>query len=206
MFAIYAFCRKVDDIADDGVGTRAERHDEAGQLARRSRRALCRRSRRRRPRSWRPRWRAMACARKISSPSSTAWTWTWPRISSRPISPRSIFIATGWRARWGGFRSRCSAWTRGRASSWRIIWAGRCSSPTSCATSTRTPPSAGSICRANIWTRPDSQSLDPETVIVRSARSTRSAARWPRWRIDHYDKAQRDPGGAAQGPHRARRA
>jgi phytoene synthase len=27
MFAIYAFCRKADDIADDGVGTRAERHD-----------------------------------------------------------------------------------------------------------------------------------------------------------------------------------
>jgi len=27
MFAIYAFCRAVDDIADDGVGTRAERHD-----------------------------------------------------------------------------------------------------------------------------------------------------------------------------------
>jgi phytoene synthase len=26
MFAIYAFCRKVDDIADDGVGTREERH------------------------------------------------------------------------------------------------------------------------------------------------------------------------------------
>ena len=22
MFAIYAFCRKVDDIADDGIGTR----------------------------------------------------------------------------------------------------------------------------------------------------------------------------------------
>jgi squalene synthase HpnD len=27
MFAIYAFCRKVDDIADDGVGTRLERHE-----------------------------------------------------------------------------------------------------------------------------------------------------------------------------------
>lgn len=27
MFAIYAFCRRVDDIADDGVGTRAERRD-----------------------------------------------------------------------------------------------------------------------------------------------------------------------------------
>jgi phytoene synthase len=31
MFAIYAFCRKVDDIADDGVGTRAERHDKLEQ-------------------------------------------------------------------------------------------------------------------------------------------------------------------------------
>jgi phytoene synthase len=27
MFAIYAFCRAVDDIADDGIGTRAQRHD-----------------------------------------------------------------------------------------------------------------------------------------------------------------------------------
>jgi presqualene diphosphate synthase len=27
MFAIYAFCRRVDDIADDGLGTRAERRD-----------------------------------------------------------------------------------------------------------------------------------------------------------------------------------
>lgn len=28
MFAIYAFCRKVDDIADDGLGTRPERHEK----------------------------------------------------------------------------------------------------------------------------------------------------------------------------------
>ena len=27
MFAIYAFCRKVDNIADNGIGTRPERHD-----------------------------------------------------------------------------------------------------------------------------------------------------------------------------------
>lgn len=27
MFAIYAFCRKVDNIVDDGIGTRPERHD-----------------------------------------------------------------------------------------------------------------------------------------------------------------------------------
>ena len=31
MFAIYAFCRKVDDIADDGIGTRAERHQKMEQ-------------------------------------------------------------------------------------------------------------------------------------------------------------------------------
>lgn len=31
MFAIYAFCRKVDDIADDGVGTRTERHEKLEQ-------------------------------------------------------------------------------------------------------------------------------------------------------------------------------
>jgi phytoene synthase len=31
MFAIYAFCRKADDIADDGVGTRAERHAKLDQ-------------------------------------------------------------------------------------------------------------------------------------------------------------------------------
>ena len=29
MFAIYAFCRKADDIADDGVGTRSERHERS---------------------------------------------------------------------------------------------------------------------------------------------------------------------------------
>ena len=31
MFAIYAFCRKVDDIADDGVGTRGQRHEKLEQ-------------------------------------------------------------------------------------------------------------------------------------------------------------------------------
>jgi phytoene synthase len=31
MFAIYAFCRKVDDIADDGLGTRGERHEKLEQ-------------------------------------------------------------------------------------------------------------------------------------------------------------------------------
>ena len=31
MFAIYAFCRKVDDIADDGIGTRGQRHEKLEQ-------------------------------------------------------------------------------------------------------------------------------------------------------------------------------
>ena len=31
MFAIYAFCRKVDDIADDGIGTRVQRHEKLEQ-------------------------------------------------------------------------------------------------------------------------------------------------------------------------------
>ena len=31
MFAIYAFCRAVDDIADDGIGTRHERHEALEQ-------------------------------------------------------------------------------------------------------------------------------------------------------------------------------
>ena len=43
-----------------------------------------------------------------------------------PIWPRWIFIATGWPARWGGCRSRCSAWTKAPASRWPIIWGGRC--------------------------------------------------------------------------------
>jgi phytoene synthase len=34
MFAIYAFCRMVDDIADDGKGTRAQRHEALEQWRR----------------------------------------------------------------------------------------------------------------------------------------------------------------------------
>ena len=58
----------------------------AGQVARRSRRPLCRPSAGARAISSSSRSSAMACARRISSPSSTAWTWTSPRTSSRPIS------------------------------------------------------------------------------------------------------------------------
>ena len=57
MFAIYAFCRRVDDIADDGVGTRAERHERLEAWRYDLRRALCRQQPQRSARSWRRRWR-----------------------------------------------------------------------------------------------------------------------------------------------------
>ena len=47
------------------------------------------------------------------------------------------------------FRRRSSARRSGRAG----ISAARCSSPTSCAISPRMPSAAGSICRANCWTK-----------------------------------------------------
>ena len=84
MFAIYGFCRIVDDIADDGIGTRAERHDAlvkwrvdldelyAGHPPERANFLV-------EPVA------ATACARTISSPSSTAWTWTWRKTSWRRI-------------------------------------------------------------------------------------------------------------------------
>ena len=54
MFAIYAFCRKVDDIADDGVGTRAERHERLEQWRTDLRAAVCRHRSRNKCVSWRP--------------------------------------------------------------------------------------------------------------------------------------------------------
>ena len=69
MFAIYAFCRTVDDIADDGIGTRAERARQAGTPgAPIWTRSMPARLAGRSGASWRRRWRATACGRKISSP------------------------------------------------------------------------------------------------------------------------------------------
>ena len=42
MFAIYSYCRMVDDIADDGTRPRADAGNGARSLARGSRRSLCR--------------------------------------------------------------------------------------------------------------------------------------------------------------------
>ena len=60
-------------------------------------------------RGWHARCATSGSARRIFSPSSTAWRWTRRRTSARPIGRRSISIATGSRARSGGCRSACSA-------------------------------------------------------------------------------------------------
>ena len=105
MFAIYAFCRAVDDIADDGRARERRairelerwRDDIDALYARRAAGA------RRVP-------RAVRCAhyglrRRISSPSSTAWRWMSAGTCARPTWRRWTSIATGSRARSGGCRS-----------------------------------------------------------------------------------------------------
>ena len=75
----------------------------------------------------------------------------------------------------------------------RIISAARCSSPTSCATSTRTPRSAGSICRARRSTPPASTTHDPAQVLahprarrgLRAGRRARAQEHFARGRRDH---------------------
>ena len=84
MFALYGFCRAVDDIADErGPATASQRLAELDALARRRRRDVCRpraaASRRPRPR----RGGTSISSRRISTPSSTAWRWT-PRGHPRP--------------------------------------------------------------------------------------------------------------------------
>ena len=76
MFAIYAFCRKVDDIADDGIGTRAERQQRLAEW-RTDIDALYRGEVRGQVRFLAPFVEAtMACARKTFSPFWMAWRWT----------------------------------------------------------------------------------------------------------------------------------
>ena len=98
MYAVYAFCREVDDIAD---GERPVEHklaalagwrDEIDALYRRaaapSRGARLARAGR----------SVIGCAEKIFSLSSTAWRWMLARTSAPPISRPSTSIARASRA------------------------------------------------------------------------------------------------------------
>ena len=140
MYDVYGFCRIVDDIADGD----ACQDDPIGAMNR-----------------WRAdidalydggdagqaKFLAPHVARyglkraDFLSPSSTAWRWTCAVRSWRRTPPRSISIATAWRApsvvcRYA-FRS-----PRSPASNSPTTSAARCSSPTFCATSTRMRASA----------------------------------------------------------------
>ena len=103
MYEIYAFCRAVDDIADDG-GPRSERvamldrwRADLGNLyAGRGPTELRRGS----P----PRCAPSVCGRRICLPSSKAWKWTSFATSVPPTGMHLTFIATGLPRRSAGFQ------------------------------------------------------------------------------------------------------
>ena len=141
MYEVYAFCRAVDDIADE-AGDRGRSASRSSTQWRRDIDALYRRRRRRHSspslaqRGARLRLAARGFPRRHRRHGDGRAT----AISARPTSRRSISIATAWRARSGrlSVRGLRHAGERGHRRS-PIISAAPCSSPISCATSTRTP-------------------------------------------------------------------
>ena len=114
-----------------------------------------------------------------------------PTTSARPTGRRSTSIATASPARSGGCRCASSASRASRARRSPIISAARCSSPISCATSTRTPRSAASICRARrshaagvATDDPLAAAADPKLAAGLPSRSP-TRARW------HFDRRER---------------
>ncbi len=125
MFAIYGFCRMVDDIADDQQGDPAKRHH--------------------RMQAWRDHIAALYAG---GDPGQAAFLagpvrrfqldqadfiavidgmqMDLDRDIRWPPSPRSIFIATASPRRSDGCRCGSSAWSASRALRWRIISAARC--------------------------------------------------------------------------------
>jgi phytoene synthase len=142
MFAIYGFCRMVDDIADDQQTpvSNARRWTNGGRASG----AL---SRRRCGRGGLP---ERPCAistfsRRISWRSSPGMRMDvdgdvrWPDFATFDLYCDRVASAVG------ACRSMSSAWTGRWAWNCPIILAARCSSPTSCATLTRMSASAASI-------------------------------------------------------------
>ena len=146
--------------------------------------------------------------------SSTAWRWTRGRTSEHPrmldldLYCDRVASAVG-RLSVRDLRAR----RRQRAAASRTAWAGHCSSPTSCATSPRTPPAAGSICRPSCWRSTGSRRASrprcwpirasaPSAASSRAWRGSTSRRRTRRWR----DAPQRGgaPGRASWGRSTAR--
>jgi phytoene synthase len=141
MYAIYAFCRQVDDIADDLQGTRADR---AAALMR-----------------WHADIDALHAGRDAGEAAFLA-----PAVARFALDPADFHavldgMMTDVEAdvRWpeaAALDLYCDrvASAVGRLSRSLIISAARCSSPISCAISTRMRRSAASICRPRRCTRP----------------------------------------------------
>jgi presqualene diphosphate synthase len=96
MYAIYAFCREVDDIADEG-GSPEEKLSRLAAWREEIERLYA-------GRPTRPTTQALlrpvpttACPSRSSSPSSTAWRWTPAPTSGRPPWPSSGSTAGAWR-------------------------------------------------------------------------------------------------------------
>ena len=126
MYEVYAFCRAVDDIADDG-GPRSERIAKLESLAGGHRAALCRR---RADRADARACRARADLRSAAGGFPRHHRWHGDGRAARypgaRIGRRSIFIATAWPRRSGGFRSGFSASRTRRGGSCRITSAAPC--------------------------------------------------------------------------------
>ena len=154
MYAVYAFCRAVDDIADGGWAAASTR---CADLER-----------------WRADIDALFAGRAPARPRRS-------RRGRAPLRPEARGLRRGHRrhgdgrggrhpgARLGDARpllrpgrerrrtavgAHLRHGEREPARRSPIISAAPCNSPTSCATSTRTPRSAGSTCRAKRWPRP----------------------------------------------------
>ena len=178
MFAIYGFCRAVDDIADDAGRPPAPSRAAALDAWRADLEALyAGGAAGARRRSWPPVRRfGLEKADFLAVIDGMQMDVDADIRAPDLADPRPLLRPGGQRRR-AGCRSRCSAWTqRARASSWPIIWAGPCSSPTSCATWTRTPPSAASTCPPRSWRRPASDRATRAAVIAASAHRRRLPA------------------------------
>ena len=190
MFAIYAFCREVDDIADEPGRSAAGTARGAGRLAGRSARALRRatapRTRAlpgRSGRGLRPRGSRLPRRHRRHGHGRRR------RRSARRTSRPSTSTATGSPARWAGCRCGSSAWRRRPAGPSPTISAAPCSSPTSCATSTRTPAMGRLYLPAEALAAAGIESRDPMTVV--SDPRIDAACRWVAGRAQaHYREAE----------------
>ena len=204
MFAIYAFCRMVDDIADDGIGTREERAPQLDQWRAISTRSMPAgrpvetrvpggRGRALRPAQGgfpgRHRRHGHGCRRDIVAPDL--------------VIARSLLRPRGERGRPAvdqGVRHGRRAGLRARASS-----RPRAAAHQHPARSRRgRRASAASICRASIWRAPASRRRDPKPSLAdpRIDAACRAVARLAH---EHYAKADAVLRAQPQGPHRARR-